>query len=101
VAKVAGNECVNGNKVLLVTAARGGKRGGGEHNNHPKKERAAIRILPATEAIQQATTSSRNKKTRGQLKMNTSATRINKTSPIHVGKESPTLDWERIVMWGW
>jgi hypothetical protein len=36
----------------------------GEHNNQPKEGRAAK--MPATEVMQQATTSQRNERTQGQ-----------------------------------
>ena len=84
-------------RVSLVTVVGGGKRGG-EQNNHSKEGLAAI--LLTTEAAQQVITGQRNERSRGQHNTNASATRINQTWSITVGK-SPTLDWERSVMWGW
>ena len=84
-------------RVSLMTVVGGGKRGG-EQNNHSKE--GLVTFLPTTEAAQQVTTSQHNERSRGQHNTNASATRISQTWSITVGK-SPTLDWERSVMWGW
>jgi hypothetical protein len=57
--------------ILGIVICRSTTAMRGEHNNHPKQGSAAK--MPAIEAKQQATTSQREKRTRGQRNTNASA----------------------------